>query len=266
MHKVVHALRHNNNVGRMQRYYSSMKTTILCLAISGLLSSHLFAEPSLKEVVNQYMTTYAKSKNDRKPAVYPELAERIEGLFLRYPATHIVISGFSGGAKKGTTDIYIKGEEIYVIEADGGWNLAANSAGVFEWEKGKTNGIRIKRSNNDLVAYVYYLTDPSWIIASLYYEYLTSPNEFTVVPNKKKKWTELQLKTPRDGFEAIYVSEKPLWFYGLRLKNPQTKRAEEITISEPKEMKELPEELARQLKGVKFEDSNLTLQRHMTFL
>src|ERR1017187_1473144 len=99
-----------------------MKTTFLCLAISGLLSSHLFAEPGLREVVNQHMATYAQSKNDRKPVVYPELADRIEGLFLRYPATHIVISGFSGGAKKDTTDIYIKGEEIYVIEAGDGWN------------------------------------------------------------------------------------------------------------------------------------------------
>jgi len=41
---------------------------------------------------------------------------------------------------------------------------------------------------------------------------------------------------------------------------------ENCTISEPKEMKEFPAELARQFKGVTFEDSNLTVQRHMTVL
>lgn len=219
----------------------------------------------MKEVVNQSIARYAQSKSDRQPVVYPELAGRMEGLFMRYPCSHIIVSG-SGGGKKGTTDIYIKGEVIYVIGSGDGWNLAANRDGVFEWEKGKTNGIRIKRSNEDLVTYMYYLTDPSWIMASLYYTYLTSPDQFTVVPNKKKKWTGLRLKTPKEGFEAIYVSENPLWFYGMRFKNPETKRTAEITVSEPKEMQELPEELAQQLKGVKFEDSDLTLKRHMTFL
>ncbi len=241
-----------------------MKTTIFCLAIWGFLVPHVFAEPGVKEVVNQCITNFAQSKNDRKPVFYPELADRMEGLFLRYPATHILING-SGGAK-GKTEIYIKGEEIYVVEANDGWNLAATGEGVFEWETGKTNGIKIKRSNQDLVNYLFYLTDPSWIMASLYYTYLTSPNEFIVVPDKKKKWMELRLKSPKEGFEAIYVSTKPLWFYGLRLKNPETKRTAEITVSEPQEMKELPAELARQLKGVRFEDSNLTLQRHMSFL
>jgi hypothetical protein len=241
-----------------------MKTTILCLAISGFLAPCVFAEPGVKEVVSQCITNFAQSKNDRKPVFYPELADRMEGLFLRYPATHILISG-SGGAKA-KTDIFIKGEEIYVISANDGWNLAATRDGVFEWETGKTNGIKIKRSNEDLVNYLFYLTDPSWIMTSLYYTHLTSPNEFTIIPDKKKNWTELRLKTPKEGFEAIYVSEKPLWFHGLRVKDAETKRTVEMTISEPKEIKKLPAELARQLKGMTFEDSNLTLQRHMTFL
>jgi hypothetical protein len=217
-------------------------------------------------VANRHMAMFAQSKNKRMPVVYPELAERIEGLFLRYPVTHIVVSNSSEETKKGTTDIYVKGEEVYIIQAGEGWNLVANSAGVFEWERWKKTGIKIKRNNEDLVAYLYYLTDPSWVMASLYYEFLTSPNEFRVVPNRNKKWMELRLKRQGMGFEAIYVSQKPLWFYGLRFKNPKTGRAGEMTISEPKEINELPDELTQQLKGVKFEDSILTLQRHMTFL
>jgi|ERR1051326_5521238 hypothetical protein len=90
-----------------------MKTTILWLAIAGLLPSCVFAEPTLKEVVNEYRANYAQSKNDRKPVV----GERIAELFLRYPASHIVISSFSGGGNKLHTDIYIKEEEIYVMKS-----------------------------------------------------------------------------------------------------------------------------------------------------
>jgi hypothetical protein len=52
---------------------------------------------------------FEASKNNRMPVVYPELAERVESLFLRCPTTHIAISGFSKGLKTGTIDIYIKG-------------------------------------------------------------------------------------------------------------------------------------------------------------
>lgn len=243
-----------------------MKTTLVGLALSLLLSCPAFAKPNLKAAVKRQIAIFEKSKNNRLPTLYPELADKLKGLFSRYPATHIVISGFYEGAEKETADIYIQGEDIYIDGTGDGWNLAANKSGVFEWKNGKKSGIKIKRNDDDLVAYLYYATDPSWIIASLYYEYLTSPHNFSVVPNKNKKWIELRLKIPRYGFGTIYVSEKPLWFYGMRFTNPETGRRVEVMISEPEEVKVLPPKLSEQLKGMKFEDSALTLKRHMMFL
>ena len=75
---------------------------------------------------------------------------------------------------------------------------------------GHKEGVKISRNNKDLVDYLMYLTDASWIMASIYYDYLTSPGQFRVVPNNAKNWTLLEFKKPADGFEAIYVSQSPL--------------------------------------------------------
>ena len=246
-----------------------MKLTILCLAIIWSLLVPVFAEPTFREVVDKYLTETAHVKDRKGPLLfYPRLVERIQGLFLRYPFSHIVITGPSEkGNKTVKTDIYINGENVYVIQADEGWNLWATSEGVFEWERGKMDGMKIKRSNEDLVAYLYYLTDPSWVMAALYHEYLTEPNRFTVVSGRKKGIWELRFKKPRDGFRAIYVIKKPLWFYGLSGIRPNGNgETVEAIISEPTEVKGLPESAEKQFKAIKFQDSELSLHRHMLFL
>ena len=219
--------------------------------------------------MDKYITEAAHVKERQRPLLfYPQLAERIHGLFLRYPFLHIVVNGPSEmGEKMVKTDIYINADNIYVIQADEGWNLWATSEGVFEWEHGKRDGIKIKRSVEDLVAYIYYLTDPSWVMAAIYHEYLSEPKKFTVIPSKKEGLWELRLKMPRDGFRAIYVVKKPLWFYGLSMNKPGASGGTaEMVISEPREVKGLPEGFKRQFKEIKFQDSALTLHRHMVFL
>lgn len=242
-----------------------MKATLLNLAISGLFSSSLFAEPNLKEEVALQKDRLSQAIKDGTPGVYPGLIERLDRLFLQYPITHIVITSISKEGKKKSTEIYIRGEEVYVTQADDGWNLVANSNGVFEWEEGKRDGLKIKRSNRDLAAYLEYLTDPAGVVSSLYGQFLASPDRFTIVHNNAKKWMELRPKTPLGPFEALYVSEKPLWFHGLRAKD-ETGQTKEMMISEPKELQELPEKCAEHFKAIKFEASDLSLKRHMIFL
>jgi hypothetical protein len=103
-------------------------------------------------------------------------------------------------------------------------------------------------------------------MANIYYDYLTAPDEFTVVENKEKNWTQIEFKKPRDGFEAIYASEKPLWFHGMRFKNLESKNRQEVLISKSEETKGPPESFVQEFKGVKFENSDLTVRRHMVFL
>jgi hypothetical protein len=103
-------------------------------------------------------------------------------------------------------------------------------------------------------------------MANIYYDYLTTPDQFTVAENKEKNWTRIEFKTAQDGFEAIYVSEKPLWFHGMCFQNPKTKNRQEVLISKPEETKGPPTSFLEEFKKVKFENSDLTLRRHMMFL
>jgi hypothetical protein len=243
-----------------------MKKFLHCIMLTALLPLSANAVPSWKEVIQQYRDMFARSASERKPVVYPELAGRIEGLFQRYPITHIVINGLSDKGKAITTDLYISEKEVCIIQADEGWNLYADANHIFEWEKGKSEGIRTPRDNQSLVSYLYYLTDVSWIMAGFYSAYLSDPTIFTRVSHDHEKWVELRLKTPRDGFEAIYVSEKPLWFYGLRCRDAKSGRVSEFKISEPELVKKIPAKIIEQFKAIHFEDSTLSLNRHMSFL
>ena len=184
---------------------SPTKTAALYFVVSCLFSSRLFAEPNLKEEVALHKDRLSQAIKDGTPGVYPGLIERLDRLFLQYPITHVVITSVSKEGKKKSTEIYIRSEEVYLTQADDGWNLVANNNGVFEWEEGKRDGIKIKRSNRDLAAYLEYLTDPAGIVSSLYGEFLASPDRFAIVSNNAKKWMELRPKTANGPFEALYV-------------------------------------------------------------
>ena len=192
----------------------------------------------------------------------------IEGMFQRYPATHILVDG--------ALDIYISGEGIYIIQrkwVDPGtgenaaqwenWNVAVTADGVFEWQTGQKNGIKIARNDKEILAYLLGIIGADLFEGSLYEAYLEAPDTFNVVPGKGGKWKEFQLKNPMDGFEAVYLTEKPLWFYGMRIKTPGTGTVESL-ISAPEPIEKIPDDLKAQLKAIHFKDSPLSLARHIS--
>ena len=89
-----------------------MQRALLYLAITACFLRSAFAEPSLKQAVKQQMSIFEQSKNKGLPTVYPELAQRMEAMFLRYPATHIAITGTSEKGRSETGHIYICGEDV----------------------------------------------------------------------------------------------------------------------------------------------------------
>jgi hypothetical protein len=126
-------------------------------------------------------------------------------------------------------------------------------------------GIRTKRDNEELISYLYYLTDPSWIMAGFYSDYMAHPAAFTCVDHGGGQ-SDFYLKQPAYGFVAFFASEKPLWFLGLRCKDEKTGVVSEFQISEPEEAKEIPALIKDEVKTIHFEDSTLSLDRLMTFL
>ena len=112
---------------------------------------------------------------------------------------------------------------------------------------------------------VCFLLDPAGIAGSLYAGYLRAPAGFKILPGKGGKWKEFQLKEPLDGFEAVYVSEKPFWLYGFRGKSAAGVSVERLN-SAPEQIEKIPDDVKARLKGIHFEDSPLSLARHMRWL
>jgi len=197
------------------------------------------------------------------------LDDIIEGMFQRYPATHILLDG--------KTDIYISDEGIYFILrkwVDPGnaenaaqwanWNFAVTTDGVFEWQTGQKNGIKIARNDREILGYLLYMIGGTGFEAMMYGAYLQAPDTFNVVPGKGGKWKEFQLKKSMDGFDAVYLTEKPLWFYGMRFKTPEGGTVEHL-ISAPEQIEKIPDDVKARLKAMHFADSPLSLARHMVW-
>jgi hypothetical protein len=182
-------------------------------------------------------------------------------MFQRYPATHILVDD--------DIDIYISDEGIYFVlrkpvESLDDWNFAVTAHGVFEWQTGKKNGIKIARNDQEILGYLLYIIGANLFEGALYEDYLRAPDTFNVVPGKGGKWKEFRLKKPRDGFEAVYLTEKPLWFYGMRIKTPRTGTLERL-ISAPEQIEKIPDDVKTRLKKIHFDDSPLSLARHMVW-
>ncbi len=238
---------------------------------SGSIRTDLVTEWQAEVASGHAEAAPKNAPNVNLPSVEPPggLEDIIAGLFQRYPATHILVSG--------ALDIYISDEGIYVIQRkwiDPGnaenaalwenWNFAVTADGVFEWQTGQKNGIKIARKDRDVLDYLLYLIGATGFEMALYDGYLREPDKFKVVPGKGGKWKEFQLKTPMDGFEAVYLTEKPLWFYGLRVRTPERGTVERL-ISAPEQIEKIPAAVKTRLREIHFADSPLSLARHIVW-
>jgi hypothetical protein len=233
-------------------------TVFLVLALS-VAPSAIHAK-ELTAVVHDYIAMFEASAKKPQPVCYPELAERMRGIFPSHGARRFENWALANGRRKVGGAIYVEGTQVEIIAPAGEWNLSTDDNYIYEWVTGSKRGLRIKRVNEDLVALLYYYTDPSWIMASLYYEYLQAPKTFHVVPNPESKVDEIVFNKPMEGFEALYVSHNPLWFHGFRA------HGDEVRFSRPQEEKEIPKAIRERREKIEFTDSNESLQRHMVFL
>jgi hypothetical protein len=134
-----------------------------------------------------------------------------------------------------------------------------------------TNGKSVKRPGSELSEatriwsqYVYFATDPSWIMAGLYAEYLQKRSPAHVTHRPLESFDEIEFEKPPAGFEAVYVSQSPLWFDGFRARNGA--ELIELRFSKPAHESEIPKAIMDRKLKIEFRDSNDTLGNLMVFL
>ena len=242
------------------RYH--MKPMRLVLACLFLFTHAALASGEWEKRVQTYIDLYEKSAAAPMPIVYPQLAERVRLQFPEGKAVHISWSSREGDGKVEDGELYLRSGELFVIQNGEGWNLVTRGDYVYEWRADKTEGIRIAKNEAELVDYALYLTDPALLMTGMYYEYLSNPNAFTREGPDDEGVFILRVKKPVEGFESVTLTEHPIWFRGLSVKDPSGV----LRFSSPEIIPSIPDFLLDQLKGIRFEDSNLSLRRHLNYL
>jgi hypothetical protein len=214
---------------------------------------------ALTVAARRYVAMFEASASKPLPSNYPELADRFRTLFPELGAVRVETPASKEGAKE-RTEIYADGNNIEIVAPLGERNFSTDGQYVYEWLTGAASGIRIKRVNTDIVAFLYYETDPSWIMASLYFGYLKTPDSFQVKKTSATGVFEFVLKKPIEGFESVSASQKPLWFYGFKANGTVLK------FSAPTRLNQIPLSVSERRKTIVFADSEETLAVHMVFL
>lgn len=234
---------------------------LACVSLAILVSFPTARAKELSAAAQEYIEMFEASAGNPASVRYPQLADRIRGLFPAQGAIKIASWSREAGTRKEGAIIYIEDTRVEIVAPEGEWNLSTDDQYVYEWKTGSTSGLRLKRVNEDLVALLYYDTDPSWLMADLYFDYLSNPQSFRVAQNSADPGIlELVLKEPREGFEAVYISLKPLWFHGFRA------HGNEARFSKPEALSEIPPAIRERRLQVTFQDSNWALTRHLDFL
>jgi hypothetical protein len=215
-------------------------------------------------LVKKYVEAY-ESVKEPVPTAYPWVAKRLKTLFGVRGVGHIQVFSEQDGKRALGADIYYKAGEVHVISHGKGWNLVTKGKEAYEWKTGEKEGLITKLDDKDLIDYLLYLTDPSYIMTCFYHGALFEPGKFLPPKEVEGGCIEMRFKEPVEGFRAVFVSEKPAWLCGFE-SAPEGGKPVRMIVSKPESLKELPAEVFERLKGIEFKKSDLSIRRHMVYL
>ncbi len=216
-------------------------------------------------LVKKYVEAY-ESVKEPVPTAYPWVAKRLRTLFGVRCVGHIQVLSERDGKRTLGADIYYKPGEVHVINHEEGWNLVTKGDEAYEWEAGKKEGLITRLKDEDLIDYLLYLTDPSWIMTCLYHDALDEPGKFLPPKEVEKGCVERRLKEPVEGFRAVFVSDEPAWLCGFEVGDPKGGMPASLIYSKPESLNEVPASVLDRIKGVEFRKSELSVRRHMVYL
>lgn len=217
-------------------------------------------------LVKEYVQAY-ESVKEPVPTAYPWVAKRLRTLFGVRGVGHIQVFSEQDGKRTLGADIYYKAGEVHVISHEKGWNLVTKGKEAYEWETGAKEGLITTLTDRDLIDFLIYLSDPSFIMTCFYHGALYEPDKFLPPKEVERGLVERRFKQPVEGFRAVFVSEEPAWLCGFESDGDrQGGKPVRMIVSKPESLKEVPAGVFERLKGVEFKKSDLSIRRHMVFL
>lgn len=248
----------------------------ICVGIVTLVLATAFATPvssadpaEWDSLIDDYITRSRSAKQPLRVGTR-EAGQRIETLFRSHRLSHVQIHIETNGKRSLSTELYYGQGELHVVQHDSGWNLVTKGAEAYEWKRGRQSGEIAVAETKELIAYTIYLTDPAMFVSYLHREYLKDPQKFEPPKPGESGCMELRLKERKNGFHALHLDEKRLWYgafeYEVKGKGREPAKVLKWVFSKPKAIEKFPEAIFERLKDVKFRKSKNSLRRHRTYL
>ena len=242
-----------------------LRLPALFFTVAATLAGPANSSAKWDQLVSSYIKGYASIKEPR-PVAYPQMADRLRTLFHGRKVSHVQLFAEKNGKRQLRTDIYYRSGELHIIQHVEGWSLVTKGPNAYEWEVGKKQGLITRATTNDLVDYLMYVTDPSYIMTAMYHDYLTNPKTYHNQARAEGDCIKLTRKEHVSPFNAIFVVKKPFWFCGFQMSDPGNGRSAARFFSQPKSIKEAPQGVFTRLNGIQFRRSELSIRRHMVYL
>jgi hypothetical protein len=238
---------------------------VTVLAAAAVFLPIRLADDGWDDILKKSIERY-ESIQKPEPTAYPWVAKRLRTFSEVKGFGHIQVFAEVQGKRSLASDVYYTKGQLHIVCHDEGWNLATKEDGIYEWMQGDTKGIITKATDRDLIDYLLYLTDPSYIMTCLYHEALQTPGTFLPQKELEGGIVEWRLRTPIEGFQAVLVSQEPAWLCGFEYRNPATGQVSRLIYTKPKSLNQLPPEVLDRMTGITFEKSDLSIRRHMVYL
>ena len=213
--------------------------------------------------------TLARIDNAREAAGLEkggEHRERVYTILKSHDRSKISIRLIEDDKERLSTDIYYSRGELFVNEHRKDWNIVTIGDYVYAWKNGESDGYKYKRNINDILTYIAYLTDPSFILSTLYKKYKSETETSTVSIDQATSISTAYFKEPIYGMIAIMFSEKPFWYQGWISRGQMSGKVTKILFGLPEQYDQVPSALFDKMKDIKFEERNYGLRGLLSYV
>ncbi len=195
-----------------------------------------------------------------------EALERAETIFKSHDRSKISVRAIENGKEQLYKEIYYSRGELFVNDHSKDWNIITKGDYVYAWKNGQSDGYKYKKNIDDILMYIGYSLDPSFILSSLYRRHISDPEASTTSTDPETSITTAYFKEPRYGMLAIMYGEKPFWFHGWISQGQMSGRVRKVFFEMPEHYDQVPGELFDKMRDIKFEERNYGLRELLTYV
>jgi hypothetical protein len=232
----------------------------------------------ITQVIYNHVDRTAKSPKGEVPAEFKEVFQAVfEPAAVKIPFRTVTVKGSDRKILEDGVIYFAKGQIVVKH------NLTSPNANtpdfatignkLYAWKPGEKKGQILKRFTGDTIELVDYLIDPALLMRYTYFDYKRSSKDF-IVSNTPNSTTILRKNAPY-GFAGIRFKSAPLWLGTNIIASckaeicPSVTADTELTqieIDRPIPIPQIPIELLKLPKNVKFTQSEGSIDQYLSYL